>query len=87
MVRAISWSPARPSGPAIFQIRARLSLERLDGTAASLVIGGNHFGFDGRGEKFFVEGPAFGQTRLLDDAGKLITPGKPFDVEVARKLS
>jgi hypothetical protein len=72
-------------GTGDFQVRARLSLERLDGTAASLVIGGNHFGFDGRGKKFFVEGPAFGPTRLLSDAGKVITPGKPFDVEVTRK--
>lgn len=68
-----------------FQVRARLSLERLDGTAASLVIGGNHFGFDGHGKKFFVEGPAFGLTRLLGDAGKVVAPGKPFDVEVTRK--
>jgi hypothetical protein len=37
-------------GAGDFRIRARLSLERLDGTAASLVIGGNHFGFDGQGK-------------------------------------
>jgi len=72
-------------GAGDFQIRARLSLHRLDGTAASLVIGGNHFGFDGHGRKFFVEGPAFGRTRLLGDAGEVIRAGKPFDVEVARK--
>ncbi len=72
-------------GAGDFQVRARLSLERLDGAAASLMIGGNHFGFDGHGKKFFVEGPAFGRTRLLGDAGKVIVPGKPFDVEVARK--
>ena len=34
-------------GAGDFRIRARLSVEQLDGTAASLVIGGNHFGFDG----------------------------------------
>ena len=68
-----------------FRIRARLSLERLDGTAASLLIGGNHFGFDGSDGTFFMEGPAFGPTRLLDDAGKFITPGKPFHVEVTRR--
>ena len=72
-------------GTGDFQIRARLSLERLDGTAASLMIGENHFGFDGRGKKFFVEGPALGQTRLLGDAGKVIAPGKPFEIEVTRK--
>ncbi len=72
-------------GAGDFRIRARLSVEQLDGTAASLVIGGNHFGFDGRGKRIFVEGPAFGPTRLLGDAGKFIAPGKPFDVELARK--
>ena len=72
-------------GAGDFRIRARLSLRQLDGTAASLVVGGNHFGFDGRGRKFFIEGPALGPTRSLGDAAKLITPGKPFDVEVARK--
>ncbi len=73
--------------PGDFRIRARLSLERLDGTAASLVIGGNHFGFDGHGKKLFVEGPALGRTQLLGDAGGVITPGEPFDAEVARKGS
>lgn len=68
-----------------FRIRARLSLQRLGGTAASMVLGGNNFGFDGYGEKLFIEGPAFGQTRMLGDARKFITPGKPFDVEVVRK--
>ncbi len=68
-----------------FTIRARLSLEQLDGTAASLVIGGNHFGFDGQGNRLFVEGPAFGRTRLLGDAAKVIPPGKPFVVEILRE--
>jgi len=72
-------------GAGDFRIRARLSLERLDGTAASLVIGGNHFGFDGSGKKLFVEGPALGLTRLLADSQKFITSGKPFEVEVVRK--
>jgi len=72
-------------GAGDFRIHARLSLEQLDGTAASLVIGGNHFGFDGQGEKLFVEGPALGQTRLLADSQEFITPGKPFDVEVVRR--
>jgi len=74
-------------GAGDFRIRARLSLQRLDGTAASLVIGGNHFGFDGSGKTLFVEGPAFGPTRLLGDARKFITAGKPFEVEVACKGS
>ena len=77
----------RTPGAGDFCIRVRLSLAKLNGTAASLVIGGNHFGFDGRGRKLFIEGLAFGHTRLLEDAGKFITPGKPFDVEVAREAA
>jgi len=38
-------------GAGDFHIRVRISLERLDGTAASLVIGQNHFGFDGRDKR------------------------------------
>ena len=54
-----------------FRIRARLSLEKLDDTAASLVINGNHFGFDGREQgkrKYHVEGPQFGGLRFLDSS-------------------
>jgi hypothetical protein len=58
-------------------IHVRLSLKRLDETAASLVIGGNHFGFDGQGKKLFVEGPALSWTRLLADSQTFITPGRP----------
>ena len=72
-------------GPGDFRIVARLSLERVDGTAASLLIGENHFGFDGRGKKLFVEGPVFGETRLLDSTESSITAGNPFDVVLARK--
>lgn len=68
-----------------FRIRARLKLDQLNSSGASMMIGGNHFGFDGSGTKLFIEGPAFGPTRMLGDAGKFITPGKTFDVEVMRK--
>ena len=74
-------------GAGDFQIRARLSLDRLDSTAASLMIGSNHFGFDGRGKKFFLEGTQFGQTRFLGNSLNSITPGKPFEVDVTRKGS
>lgn len=72
-------------GEGDFTIRARVSLEQLNGTAASLVIGGNHFGFDGAGKTMFMEGPAFGATQPLGDAADFIAPGEPFRVEVARK--
>ena len=68
-----------------FSIRVKMSLDGLNGTAASLMIGANHFGFDGQGKKLFIEGDQFGKTRLLGDATKLIKPGKPFNAEVVRK--
>ena len=74
-------------GAGDFRIRARLSLERLDGTAASLAFGQNHFGFDGRSGRLFVEGAALGNTRSVGDAADFIAPGRPFDVEVVRHRS
>ena len=72
-------------GAGDFRIRARLSLEQLDGTAASLAFGRNHFGFDGRSGKLFVEGAALGSTRSVGDTAEFIAPGRPFDVEVVRQ--
>ena len=77
----------RAVGTGEFRIRARLSLERLDGTAASLAFGQNHFGFDGRGGKLFAEGAALGSTRSVSDTADFIVPGRPFDVEVVRQGS
>ena len=71
--------------PGDFTVRARLSLDKLAGTAASLVIGGDHFGLDGGGRRLFVEGVTFGPTKFVGDATQRITPGKPLDVEVARR--
>jgi len=68
-----------------FRVRVRLSLAGPNSTAASLMIGANHFGFDGQGRKLFIEGDQFGPTRLLGDATKLIHPGKPFNAEVIRR--
>jgi len=68
-----------------FRVRVRLSLASLNSTAASLMIGANHFGFDGQGRKLFIEGKQFGKTRMVGDATKLIRAGKPFDAEVIRR--
>lgn len=70
-----------------FRIRARLTLQKLEGTAASLAIGQNNFGFDARSGKLFVEGAQLGKTRSVGDSADLIAPGKPFDVEVTRQGS
>jgi len=69
-----------------FHIKANLLLERLDGTAASFVIGESHFGFDGRGGTLFVEGPIFeGAAKLSEKAGAWIKPGQPFAFEAWRE--
>jgi sialidase-1 len=71
------------SGPV--RVQARLTLEQIDGTAASLAIGQSHFGFDSRGRTLFVEGPLFGgATRSLAPTADHITVGKPFDLVFAR---
>lgn len=48
---------ARAVGTGCFEFRARISLARIDGTAASVMFGDDlNFGFDGRKPGLFVEG-------------------------------
>ena len=72
-------------GAGDFAIRARIGLDSLDGTAASLAIGRNHFGFDGQGGTLFVEGAGLGDTKTVGKTADFITAGTPFDVLVVRK--
>lgn len=73
-------------GEGDFHIGARLTLARMDGTAASLVIDGSHFGFDGRGGGLFVEGPLFGwPPRGIGDDRLRLRAGVEFGIEVVRK--
>ena len=72
-------------GPGDFQVRARLSLEKLDDTAASVELGESHFGFDGGGKKLFGSGPLFGKLVFFGDATEWLTPGEPFEVELERR--
>ncbi len=65
-------------------IRARLSIDRLDGTAAAFVIDGNQFGFEGAHRKMFVNGPRFGKSRPIGEPTDFFEPGKPFELEVRR---
>jgi len=68
-----------------FHIKANLRLERLEGTAASFVLGDSHFGFDGRGATLFLEGPLFeGAKRGLGKSADVIKPGAWFAFEVLR---
>jgi sialidase-1 len=64
-----------------FRVKVRLGLDRLESTAASFVLNNDHFGFDGGEKRFFLEGPLFGKTHFIGNAGEWITPGVPFDFE------
>ena len=68
-----------------FHLTMRIGLDALNDTAASFVMDGNHFGFDGGGNRLFVEGPLFGKTRFLASSQQWITPEKPFVFEVRRQ--
>jgi sialidase-1 len=74
-------------GPRDFHVRARLSLEKLAGTGAAFLIGGDVFGFDGEDKTLFVEGTMFGKTRVVGKAESFIAPGKPFLFEAVREGS
>ncbi len=73
-------------GTGDFQIRGRLKLDPLEGTAASFVIAESHFGFDGRSGTLFVEGPLFGGTaRTIGRASDFIRPDSWIAFEVRRE--
>lgn len=90
--RADSWELPRPirattenyspetlinAGP--FSLEATLSLDQLDGTAASVLIGRDlNFGFDSRTGTLFIEGTLIGKTKSLARASDYIHPGVPF---------
>ena len=74
----------RALGKGDFRVRVRLSLAKLNGTAASFMLGGDHFGFDGGSKRLFVEGPRFGRTRSVGRAEDFLQPGEPFEFEAAR---
>ncbi|NQT53217.1 exo-alpha-sialidase, partial [bacterium] len=73
-------------GAGDFVVRARLSLARLERTAASFMLGNVHFGFDGHpAGRLFIEGGPFGKAQLLADATEFLAPGEPFLLEVRRE--
>ena len=43
-----------------FHIRARITIVELNGTAAAFQMGGDYFGFDGRGKRIYTNGRLFG---------------------------
>jgi len=80
-------APTLELGAGDCTVTVRLSLDALDGSAASLVIDGNsHFGFDGRDGQVFVEGPLFGgATRSIAPATDHIAAGELFELVVERR--
>lgn len=72
-----------------FQIHVRLSLDSLNNSAASFMLFGSHFGFDSQSKdgksSFFVEGPLFEKNESFGESGKLIRPGRPFDLNIVGK--
>lgn len=72
---------SRLSVSAPFVIKARISLDKLKGTAASVMIDGNYFGLDGKDKEIFIEGRDFGFKKLALTE-KYIKPGKAFDLQI-----
>jgi len=71
-------------GPGDFTVRARLNLAALTGSAAALILGPDKFGFEGSHRRMFVQGPNIGTGLTIGEPEDFITPGKPFDLLVAR---
>lgn len=75
----------RGIGPGDFVVRARLSLDALEGTAAAFVLDNNKFGFEGSHRRMFVQGPKFADGLTIAEPEDFITPGRPFELLVSRK--
>ena len=68
-----------------FRIRAKLALEKLDGTQAGFVLNDSIFGFDGRGQRMFAAGPMFGpRPIILEHAKRWMVPGEAFELVIER---
>lgn len=76
----ILWS-AMDIGEGDARVYARLRIDDLARSAASLVLGGSsHFGFEGGAGEMFVEGPMFGgDTQMLGETP--VQEGRTFEVE------
>ena len=68
-----------------FEFQAKLSLGRLDGSAASVMFGdAMNFGFDSRSGSLFAEGGSLGKTTMLEKSSEFIEAGKPFVFDATR---
>ena len=64
-----------------FQLTAQLRIDDVGGSAASFMLNGDHFGFEGQNGEMFTEGRLLG-TRNLGPA--VVKNGVPFQFEVSR---
>jgi len=64
-----------------FQMQARLRIDGLGRSAASFMLNGDHFGFEGQHGEMFTEGRLLG-TRTLGPA--VVKDGVPFQFDVSR---
>ena len=69
-------------GPGDFRVTVKLTIRELAKSAASLVIGDSHLGFEGGSGKMFTEGPLLGRKGL---GTPVVTDGEPFLMEVERE--
>jgi AraC-like DNA-binding protein len=70
-----------------FLVQCRITLDQLGGTAASLELGVDRFGFDGRQGYLFCEGDTFGPAQFFAPTHKFIREGESFFCTVERKGS
>ena len=73
-------------GEGDFMLDLRLTLEKMDGTGASIALNDAHIGFDSSPEKtLFIAGGGFGETTSFPQTQNWIQAGKPADIRVVRK--
>lgn len=69
-------------GPGDFRVSVKLTILELAKSAATFVIGGSHFGFEGGGGEMFTEGGLLGRKSLGEPA---VREGEPFLFEAIRE--
>ena len=61
------------------------TLPKREGTAAAIILGDSHFGFDGGGKTLYTEGALFGgKVSTLGSADGWIQGGEPFEIVAQR---
>jgi len=75
-------------GSGNFYVKARIRIANMGGTAASFQLGKNYFGFDGRQNDIYLNGPIFGKEVISLRPNKdLLQNSEWFDFEIVREDS